>query len=97
MKEICKEDMMDPARAAALQVALGQDEVLRAGDPLPPFFHQTYFWEPLYTFFEFKIEVDDITKDVSLIVTAFSEEDEIEESKMFWENQISELKHTIGA
>ena len=49
------------------------------------------------TFFEFKIEVDDITKDVSLIVTAFSEEDEIEESKMFWENQISELKHTIGA
>ena len=49
------------------------------------------------TFFEFKIEVDDITKDVSLIVIAFSEEDEIEESKMFWENQISELKHTIGA
>jgi len=49
------------------------------------------------TFFEFRIEVDAITKDVSLIVTAFSEEDEIEESKMFWENQISELKHTIGA
>jgi uncharacterized protein YndB with AHSA1/START domain len=49
------------------------------------------------TYFEFKIEVDAITKDVSLIVTAFSEEDEIEESKMFWENQISELKQTIGA
>ena len=49
------------------------------------------------TYFEFRIEVDAITKDVSLIVTAFSEEDEIEESKMFWENQISELKHTIGA
>jgi uncharacterized protein YndB with AHSA1/START domain len=49
------------------------------------------------TYFEFRIQVDAITKDVSLIVTAFSEEDEIEESKMFWENQISELKHTIGA
>ena len=49
------------------------------------------------TYFEFRIEVDAITKDVSLIVTAFSDEDEIEESKMFWENQISELKHTIGA
>jgi len=49
------------------------------------------------TYFEFRIEVDAITKDVSLIVTAFSEEDEIEESKMFWENQISELKQTIGA
>ncbi len=49
------------------------------------------------SFFEFRIEVDEITKDVSLIVTDFAEEDEIEESKMFWENQIDELKHTIGA
>lgn len=49
------------------------------------------------TYFEFRIQVDDITKDVSLIVTAFSDEDELEESKMFWENQIDELKHTIGA
>lgn len=49
------------------------------------------------TFFEFKIEVDEITKDVSLIITDFAVEDEIEESKMFWENQIDELKRTIGA
>jgi uncharacterized protein YndB with AHSA1/START domain len=49
------------------------------------------------TYFEFRIEVDEITKDVSLIITDFAEEDEIEESKMFWENQIDELKHTIGA
>ncbi len=49
------------------------------------------------TYFEFRIEVDEITKDVSLIVTDFAEEDELEESKMFWENQIDELKHTIGA
>ena len=49
------------------------------------------------TYFEFRIEVDEITKDVSLIVTDFADEDEIEESKMFWENQISELKHVIGA
>lgn len=48
------------------------------------------------TYFEFKIQVDDLTKDVSLIVTAFADEDEVEESKMFWENQIEELKHTIG-
>lgn|SRR3989304_4208833 len=49
------------------------------------------------TFFEFRIEVDEITKDVSLIITDFAEEDEIEDSKMFWENQIDELKRTIGA
>lgn len=49
------------------------------------------------TFFEFKIEVDEITNDVSLIVTDFAEEDEVEDAKMFWENQIEELKRTIGA
>jgi len=49
------------------------------------------------TYFEFRIQVDALTKDVSLIVTDFAEEDEVDESKMFWENQISELKHTIGA
>ena len=48
------------------------------------------------SYFEFRIQVDEITKDVSLMVTDFAEEDEIEEAKMFWENQISELKHTIG-
>lgn len=49
------------------------------------------------TYFEFKIEVDDITNDVSLIITDFAYEDELENAKMFWENQIEELKHTIGA
>lgn len=49
------------------------------------------------TFFEFRIEVDEITKDVSLIVTDFAEEDEVEDVRMFWENQIDELKRTIGA
>lgn len=48
-------------------------------------------------YFEFRIQVDELTNDVSLIITDFAEEDEVEESKMFWENQIEELKHTIGA
>ncbi len=49
------------------------------------------------SYFEFRIQVDELTKDVSLMITDFAEEDEVEESKMFWENQISELKHRIGA
>jgi len=48
------------------------------------------------TYFEFRIQVDALTKDVSLIVTDFADNGEIEEIKMFWENQIAELKHTIG-
>lgn len=48
-------------------------------------------------YFEFKIVVDALTKDVSLIITDFADEDEIEEAKALWENQIGELKHIIGA
>ncbi|MDD7914416.1 START-like domain-containing protein [Polaribacter ponticola] len=50
------------------------------------------------SFFEIKIQVDALTKDVSLIVTDFADdEDEVDEAKQLWENQIDELKHTIGA
>ena len=44
-----------------------------------------------------RIQVDEITKDVSLIVSDFADEDEVEESKMFWENQISNLKQVLGS
>ncbi|WP_159023961.1 START-like domain-containing protein [Formosa sp. L2A11] len=48
-------------------------------------------------FFELRIQVDEITKDVSLIIVDFSEEDEVNETKMLWENQISDLKHVLGS
>ena len=50
------------------------------------------------TYFEFRIQVDELTKDVSLIITDFADDEtEVEESKMLWKSQIEELKHTIGA
>lgn len=48
-------------------------------------------------YFEIRIQVDEITKDVSLMVTDFAEDDEIDESKMLWENQISSLKQVLGS
>jgi uncharacterized protein YndB with AHSA1/START domain len=48
-------------------------------------------------FFELKISEDEITKDVSLIITDFAFEDELEESKQLWKNQIADLKHVIGS
>jgi len=50
------------------------------------------------SFFEIRIDVDALTKGVTLVVTDFADDaDEVEESKQLWENQIVELKHTIGA
>lgn len=48
-------------------------------------------------YFELRIQVDEITKDVSLMVTDFADEDEVEESKMLWDNQISSLKQVLGS
>ncbi|MFI1743105.1 START-like domain-containing protein [Thalassobellus sediminis] len=48
-------------------------------------------------YFEIRIQVDEITKDVSLMITDFAEEDEVDESKMLWENQISSLKQVLGS
>ncbi|MFO7719920.1 MAG: START-like domain-containing protein [Gillisia sp.] len=48
-------------------------------------------------YFEIRIQVDEITKDVSIMITDFAEEDEVEEGKMLWENMISELKQILGS
>ena len=48
-------------------------------------------------FFELKIMEDEITKDVSIVISDFAEEDEMEENKLLWENQISDLKHVLGS
>jgi uncharacterized protein YndB with AHSA1/START domain len=48
-------------------------------------------------FFELNILVDELTKDVSLMVVDFAAEEEIEEATQLWENQISDLKHVIGS
>lgn len=39
-------DVLDPARARAMQATLGHEPQIEDGDPLPPFFHQLYFWDP---------------------------------------------------
>lgn len=48
-------------------------------------------------YFELRILVDEITKDVSLMVVDFADEGDIQESKLLWENQISDLKHVLGS
>ncbi len=49
------------------------------------------------SYFEFRFEIDALTNDLSLIITDFAEEDEIEENMELWDSQISELKHVLGA
>lgn len=48
------------------------------------------------TYFEFKIEIDDLTGDVALIITDFAEESDLVDAHSLWDSQITELRHVLG-
>ncbi|MBN2487080.1 MAG: SRPBCC domain-containing protein [Bacteroidales bacterium] len=48
------------------------------------------------SYFEFKINVDELTKDVALVVTDTIDDDDIDGARGLWDSQIAELKHVLG-
>ena len=48
------------------------------------------------TFFEFRINIEELSGDAALIITDFAEEDELEGAKELWNSQIAELKRILG-
>ncbi len=48
-------------------------------------------------FFELNIVEDDLTGDVSLMITDFAEPDESDQAKLLWESQIEDLKKILGS
>lgn len=54
--------------------------------------------KPEGTYFEFKIEKDELTGDISLIITDFADEgSDLETSKRLWDSQVNKLLHVIGS
>ncbi len=48
-------------------------------------------------YFEFNINVDELTGDTALGVTDLAEEDEVESAVDLWNQQIDQLKHGLGS
>ncbi len=53
--------------------------------------------DPEDSYFEFIINQDDLTNDVSLTIIDFTEEDETTEVRSLWDAQIAKLKHLLGS
>ncbi len=54
--------------------------------------------KPDGTYFEFRIERDELTGDISLMVTDFADEAaDLKTSKLLWDSQINQLIHVIGS
>ena len=47
-------------------------------------------------YFEFRINIEELTGDLALIITDFSEEDEKEDAISLWDSQITDLKRLLG-
>ncbi len=52
--------------------------------------------DPETSWFEFRIDIHELTGDVALVITDFAEEDEKDDGMDLWDSQISELKHMLG-
>lgn len=48
-------------------------------------------------YFEMRIQIDPLTNDVALMVTDHAEEDEVDEARDLWDQQLSELAHVLGS
>lgn len=78
----------DGEQRLARQIAIKEKDWVR--------FH--WLDEPEKRYFEFKIVIDDLTSEVALIVSDFADTPiEQEESTRLWNQQISDLHHSIGS
>lgn len=47
-------------------------------------------------FFEFRINLEELTNELALIITDFAETEEKEDSIYLWDSQINDLKRALG-
>ena len=61
--------------------------------------HIRFQWEgSIDEFFEFRIQIDELTSDISLIITDFADDDDDkEDATQLWNLQIDQLKSVIGS
>ncbi len=48
-------------------------------------------------FFEFRINIDELTGDLALLITDFCEPGEFDDAKELWDTQINRLRHVLGS
>jgi len=52
--------------------------------------------DPLSNYFEFRINIEELSGSLALIITDFAEPEEKEDAIFLWDSQISDLKRLLG-
>lgn len=47
-------------------------------------------------YFELEVAKDDLTGDISLLITDFTNEEDADETELLWESQVHDLKSLLG-
>lgn len=47
-------------------------------------------------YFEMEVTKDDLTGDISLVITDFANEEDADETELLWESQVHDLKSLLG-
>jgi uncharacterized protein YndB with AHSA1/START domain len=76
------------SESKARLVALKENKLVR--------FEWVTFENEEENYFEFRINIDELTSDLALIITDFADNDEKEDSVKLWDSQINDLKRILG-
>ncbi len=52
--------------------------------------------EPSTDYFEFRINIEELSGSLALIITDFAEDEEKDDAIFLWDSQITDLKRTLG-
>jgi len=52
--------------------------------------------EPSTNYFEFRINIEELSGSLALIITDFAESEEKDDAIFLWDSQITDLKRTLG-
>ena len=52
--------------------------------------------EPSTNYFEFRINIEELSGSLALIITDFAEHEEKDDAIFLWDSQITDLKRTLG-
>jgi len=78
----------DKASTKARLIALKENKLVR--------FEWVNHEEEEGNYFEFRINIEELTGDVALIITDFTEPDERDDTITLWDSQITDLKRALG-
>lgn len=76
------------SEAKARLIALKENKLVR--------FEWLDYEEPSTNYFEFRINIEELSGSLALIITDFAEDEEKEDAIFLWDSQISDLKRLLG-